>query len=56
MILKGTFKTPEDLKGQKIATVQGSVFEKMAMRCSDYPGCIGGEKRGSLFRTGRRVS
>lgn len=32
MVLKGTFKTAAELKGQKIAAVQGSLFEKTAMQ------------------------
>jgi polar amino acid transport system substrate-binding protein len=44
MIMKGSFKTPEDLKGQKIATVQGSVFEKAAMRLLRQSGDSSAEK------------
>ena len=44
MIMKGTFKTAADFKGQKIASVQGSLFEKTAMRLLKQLGDESAEK------------
>ncbi len=44
LVLKGRFKTPGDLKGQKIAAVQGSAAEKEAMRLLKNSGDKAAEK------------
>lgn len=44
LIIKGSFKNPGDLKGRKIAAVQGSFFEKTAMRLLKEAGDDSAEK------------
>jgi polar amino acid transport system substrate-binding protein len=44
MVIKGNFKTAADLKGQKIASVQGSLYEKNAMRLLKHLGDESAEK------------
>ena len=49
LVLKGTFKSTGDLKGNKIAAVQGSPSEKVAMRLLKEAGDQAAEKNVSLF-------
>jgi polar amino acid transport system substrate-binding protein len=52
LVLKGRFKTPADLKGHKIAAVQGSAAEKEAMRLLRNAGDKTAEKSVSSYPDG----
>jgi polar amino acid transport system substrate-binding protein len=52
LILKGRFKAPADLKGHKIAAVQGSTAEKEAMRLLRMSGDKAAEKNVTSYPDG----